>query len=200
MARNVATEAGATRLATDVAADGSAIDRNTVRAYLDALATIFVLEEQPAWSVGLRSRTRLRSQPKLHFSDPALACASLELSPERLAGDPGSFGQVFESMVVRNLTAYLDGEGGHLYHYRDETGLEVDAILEFAKGGWAAVEVKLGTSNVSAAETSLLKLRDERVDLDRVGPPTFLAVVTGTELGYTLPSGVHVVPLGALAT
>ena len=77
--------------------------------------------------------------------------------------------------------------------------LEIDAILEFAAGGWAAVEVKLGTSMVPDAEVNLLKLRDERVDLDRVGTPAFLAIVTGTEYGYTLPSGVHVIPLGALA-
>ena len=198
LARNIASEAGVTSLVADIAADGSPIDRNTVRTYLDALTTIFAFEELPAWSVSLRSRTRLRGRPKLHLSDPALACAALHLTPERLAGDPEYFGQVFEAMVVRDLTTYLDADGGHLYHYRDETGLEVDAILELAGGRWAAVEVELGTTRVPEAEASLLKLRDERVDLDRVGRPAFLAVVTGGEAGYTLPSGVHVVPLGAL--
>lgn len=198
LARNIATEATVTSLAAHVAADDSPIDRNTVRTYLDALTAIFAFEEQPAWSISLRSRTRLRSQPKLHFSDPALACAALQLSPDRLAGDPEYFGQVFEAMAIRDLHSYIDAEGGNLYHYRDDTGLEADAILEFSRGGWAAAEVKLGTRGVPAAEASLLKLRDERVDLDRVGRPTFLAIITGTEHGYTLPSGVHVIPLGAL--
>lgn len=198
VARNVATEATAAKLAADVAADGSAIDRGTVRTYLDALTTVFALEEQPSWSVSLRSRTRLRSQPKLHLADPSLACAALMLSAERLAGDPEYFGQVFESMAVHDLRTYLDAQGGQLFHYRDESGLEIDAIAEFGEGGWAALEVKLGSSKIPAAEASLLKLRDERVDTHRVGPPKFLAVITGTEFGYTLPSGVHVVPLAAL--
>lgn len=198
LARTIATEATVSSLAADVAADGSHIDRNTVRTYLDALTSIFAFEEQPAWSTSLRSRTRLRGQPKLHLSDPSLACAALRLSPDRLARDPEYFGQVFEAMAVRDLQIYLDAKGGHLYHYRDGTGLEIDAILEFARGDWAAVEVKLGASRVPEAEGNLLRLREERVDLARIGAPRFLAVVTGTEHGYTLPSGVHVVPLGAL--
>lgn len=198
LARNVATEANVANLTTEVAADGRSIDRDTVRTYLDALASIFVFEEQPAWSVSLRSRSRLRSRPKLHLSDPALACAALQLSPQRLANDPEYFGQVFESMVIRDLHAYLDTAGGHIYHYRDDTGLEIDAILEFVEGEWAAVEVKLGTRHIPEAEANLLKLRDERVDTDRVGRPRFLAIITGTEYGYTLPSGVHIIPIGAL--
>lgn len=198
LARNIATEATVASLASDVAADGSPIDRNTVRTYLDALTAIFAFEEQPAWNISLRSRTRLRSQPKLHLGDPSLACAALQLSPDRLARDPEYFGQVFEAMAMRDLFAYLEAGGGHLYHYRDETGLEVDAIIEFSDGGWAAAEVKLGSSGVTAGEASLLRLRDERVNLDRVGRPAFLAVITATEHGYTLPSGVHVIPLGSL--
>lgn len=102
-------------------------------------------------------------------------------------------------MVIQELRTALDLDLGHAYHYRDATGLEIDVILEFGDGGWAAVEVKLGSSRIPEAEAHLLKLRDERVDIDRIGSPRFLAVVTGTERGYTLPSGVHVVPLGALA-
>lgn len=198
IARNIATEAGAAKLAADVAADGSAIDRNTVRSYLDALGSVFVFDEQPAWSASLRSRTRLRSSPRIHLTDPSLACAALSLTPQRLAGDPEYFGQVFESMVIRDLEAYLGGSNGHLYHYRDNTGLEADAVLEFADGSWAAIEVKLGSRQIPNAEANLLRLRDGRIDLERMGQPRFLAVVTGAEHGYTLRSGVHVVPLATL--
>lgn len=197
LARNIAGEATTQRLASDVSADGASIDRATVRTYLDALTTVFALEELPAWSVNLRSRTRLRSRAKLHLSDPALACATLGLTPGRLAGDPEYFGQVFESMAIRDLRVYASGQGGTVYHYRDETNLEVDAIMEFPDG-WAAAEVKLGSAQIPVAERHLIKLRDERVNLDRTGQPSFLAVITGTEYGYTLPSGVHVIPLAAL--
>ncbi|WP_284252298.1 ATP-binding protein [Litorihabitans aurantiacus] len=198
LARTIGTEVTTASLAADVAADGAAVDRDTVRRYLDALTRVFVVDEQPAWAVSLRSRTRLRQQPKMHLADPSLACAALRLTPARLAGDPEYFGQVFESMAVADLRASIESWGGQVHHYRDSTGLEVDAILELDDGGWAACEVKLGASRVEAAEAALLRLR-ERVDVGRTGRPRFLAVITGTEHGYTLPSGVHVLPLGALA-
>lgn len=197
LARNLASEATLEKLTADVAADGGASDRKTTREYLDALVRLFVVEEQPAWSVSLRSRARLRQRAKLHFCDPALACAALRISPERLAANPEYFGQVFESMVFRDLSAYVEAAGGQIYHFRDSSGLEVDFILEFADGAWAAIEAKLGEKAVSSAEAQLLKLRNV-VNTDLAGPPVFLAVVTGTEFGYTLPSGVHVVPLAAL--
>lgn len=198
LARNISSEATLEKLVSDVNADGSSIARNTIREYLDALGTVFAYEELPAWSASLRSRTRLRQQPKLQMVDPSLACAALGLTPQRLAQDPEYFGQVFESLVIRDLHAYMSADGGHLFHYRDSSNLEIDVVLEFPTGEWAAVEVKLGSSMVPAAEANLIKLRDERIDTERMGAPRFLAVVTGTEFGYTLPSGVHVVPVGTL--
>ena len=200
VARNIASEATLESLAADVSADGGAFDPKTARTYLDALATVFALDELPAWSVALRSRSRLRTSPKLHLADPALACAALGVNADRLAKDPEFFGQVFESLVTRDLRSMVEARFGRAYHYRDNTGLEVDLILEFEDRTWAAIEVKLGGSRIAEAEKSLLMLRDARVDLARVGPPVFLAVVTGTEYAYTLPTGVHVVPLAALAS
>lgn len=200
VARNIASEATLESLAADVSADGGAFDPKTARTYLDALATVFALDELPAWSVALRSRSRLRTSPKLHLADPALACAALGVNADRLAKDPEFFGQVFESLVTRDLRSMVEARFGRIYHYRDNTGLEVDLILEFEDRTWAAIEVKLGSSRIAEAEKSLLTLRDARVDLNRVGTPVFLAVVTGSEYAYTLPTGVHVVPLAALAS
>jgi len=199
VARNLASETTLQSLTADVCGDGATIDRGTVRTYLDALTTVFAYEEQPAWSPALRSRTRLRSRPKLHLADPGLACAALDISASRLAADPEFFGQVFESMAIRDLHVYADAHRGQVYHYRDEFGLKVDAVIEFPDGTWAALEIKLGSSMIDAAERNLLKLRDERVDTTRLGEPAFLAIVTGTEYGYTLPSGIHVIPLATLA-
>lgn len=198
VARNIAGEPTLESLTSDVSGDGGAFDPKTARTYLDALSTVFGLDELPAWSVALRSRSRLRTRAKMHLVDPALACAALGVTAERLALDPQYFGQVFESMATRDLRSMMEARFGSSYHYRDNTGLEVDLILEFEDRRWAAVEVKLGSSRIDEAEKSLLTLRDGRVDLERVGPPAFLAVVTGTEYAYTLPSGVHVVPLATL--
>lgn len=198
LARNLSTEVSPSRLAADVGGDGSPVDPRTIREYLDALTAVFALEELPPWSTDLRSRSRLRASKKIHLADPALACAALGVGRERLARDPRSFGLVFESMAVRDLRVYSGFEGARAHHYRDNTGLEVDAILEYPDGRWAAAEVKLGGSLVDAAEANLLKLRDERVDTERVGNPSFLAVITAGEFAYTRPSGVHVIPLGVL--
>ncbi|QIM15778.1 ATP-binding protein [Leucobacter insecticola] len=199
IARNIASEATVVTLAKDVSADGGSFAPETAREYLNALSRVFVLEPLPAYSVALRSRSRLRTKPKLMLSEPALACAALGVDATRLAGDPEFFGQVFEAMVVRDLRSLASVELGQVYHYRDNTGLEIDAILEYPGQQWAAVEVKLGQKAVAEAEKHLLTLRDERIDTDKVGDPRFLAIVTGTEFAYTLPSGVHVVPLGCLA-
>lgn len=199
IARNIAGEATLRTLAADISGPDSSVDPKTVSEYLAALARVFVLDELPAWSVALRSKSRLRTSAKLHLADPSLACAALGIGAERLANDPEYFGQVFESMVVRDLRSLASAEFGQVYHYRDNTGLEIDAIVEYPEDGkWGACEVKLGARQIPQAEENLLKLRDERVDTEKVGSPSYLAIITGTEYAYTLPSGVHVIPLGVL--
>lgn len=129
---------------------------------------------------------------------PALALAALGTGAGRLADDPAFFGQVFEAMAIRDLRTLAILNHGRVYHYRDNTGLEIDAILEFPGVRWAACEVKLGANRIPEAEKNLLKLRDERVDTAKVGQPDFLAVITGAEYAHTLPSDVHVIPLATL--
>ncbi|WP_406713958.1 ATP-binding protein [Trueperella pyogenes] len=196
VARNISSEAAATTLAADVSADGGKLSAASAREYLDALTRIFVLEELPAWSGSLRSKTRLRQQPKLHFCDPSLACAALRITPEALANDPEYFGQIFESMAVRDLRVYADQIDASCFGYRDGAGLEVDVLIEFAEGGWAGVEVKLGESDavIRSAEKNLLRLANYRMTTN----PEFLVVVTGGSSVFTLPSGVHVLPLSVL--
>lgn len=198
VARNLATEVSLARIATDVSADGRNLDVKTVRQYLDALTRVFALEELPAWTPNLRSRSRIRRTAKLHFCDPSLACAVLGIGPDRLLADLEYLGFVFESMVLRDLRVYVEADQARVFHYRDNTGLEIDAIIEWPDGSWAGVEVKLGGRRVAEAERALLRLRDERVDARARGSVRFLAVVTGTSRAYTLPSGVHVIPLGLL--
>jgi len=198
LARATSQSATLRTLATDTSRAEPFITAETARAYMDSLTRIFCLEELPAWSVKLRSRSRLRTPSKIHLADPALAVAALGVTPLRLAHDPELFDQVFESMAIHDLRIYAQANSGRLYHYRDNTGLEADAIIEYSWRDWAAIEVKLSFKDVELAERNLLKLRDERVDTEVVGQPAFLAVITGAEYGYTLPSGVHVVPLATL--
>jgi predicted AAA+ superfamily ATPase len=204
LARHVAQEPTLKTLASDVSgADGHGMNQETVRTYLNSLSRLFILEELPAWSVALRSRSRLRQRSKMHFTDASLACAALGGTPERIAHDPEYFGHVFESMAIHDLRIYAAAGGdfgnGEVFHYRDNTGLEVDAVVEYSWRDWAALEIKLGYKQIPEAEANLLKLSKERIDTSVVGEPRFLAVITAGEYAYTLPSGVHVIPLAALA-
>ena len=69
--------------------------------------------------------------------------------------------------------------------------------MELRDGRWGAFEVKLGTSEFEKAATNLMALR-EKVDLSKVGEPSFLAILTGSQFGYTRPDGISVVPVGCL--
>lgn len=197
LARNLAGELNISKLTAEVGADGRAASDTTVRADLDALKRVFAYDPVPAWSVDLRSRARIRQREKIHLADPALAAALLGASAEKLLMQREYFGFIFESMVVRDLRAYASAERGQVYHYRDNSDLEIDVVLDYGSR-WAAIEVKVGAGEFDKAEANLLKLAREKVDTDRVGEPAFLAIVTGTEYAYTLPSGVHVIPLATL--
>ncbi len=156
-----------------------------------------VVEDQPAWSTHLRSKATLRRGVKRHFVDPSLAVAALRAGPARLLADLNTFGHLFESLVVRDLRVYSQPLDGEVHHYRDSTGLEVDAIVQCSSRTWGAFQVKLGSQAVDTAATSLLRFADG-VDLERVGPPAVLAVITGSGYGYRRPDGVQVVPIAAL--
>ena len=198
VARNVATEAKVTRLAADTGSDGP-LSRGAATAYLQALERIFVVEPQPAWPVELRSRATLRKTPKLHFVDPSLAASALRATPGRLLADPGTLGLLFESLVVRDLRIYSQAEQGEVYCYRDNVGLEADAVVERNDGAWTAVEVKLSPSaeSVDRAARSLLRLRS-KVAVRRAADLAGLLVVTSVGAAYRRPDGVQVAPITAL--
>ena len=197
LARNVATYAADTAIAIDASGSDEAIKPDTVREYLDALERLMVVEDQPAWAPHLRSRSILRSASKRHFVDPSIAVAALRATPSRLLRDLDLLGFLFESLVIRDLRVYAQPVGGQILQYRDNTGLEIDAIVELGDGAWAAFEVKLGPGRVDEGAASLLKFAD-RVDTVRSGAPRALGVIVGFGYGYVRQDGVAVIPIGSL--
>ena len=195
--RNVATETPVTVLAADAGGDDGPLSRDTVSGYLAVLERLMVVEDQLAWAPHLRSRAVLRSAPKRHFVDPSLAVAAVGGSPERLVGDLRYFGCVFESMIVRELRVLAQPLDGEIYHYRDNTGLEVDAVVELGDGRWGAIEVKLGVGYVDDGAENLKRFA-AKVDPASSGAPAFLAIVCGSSFGYRRADGVDVIPCGAL--
>lgn len=199
LARNLATAVSIRTLAVDAGGADGALEHETVHNYLDALERLMIIEDQPAWAPHLRSRSILRKASKRHFVDPSLAVAALRATPERLLKDMHLFGFLFESMVIRDLRVYAQANDARVLQYRDNTELEVDAIVEAADGRWAAFEIKLGAGQVDAAAANLLKFA-ERVDTDKCGTPALLGVIIGSGYGYRRKDGVAVIPVGALGT
>lgn len=198
LARNVATQASVATMAADAAGGGDTpLKSHTAQAYLSALARLMIAEDQPAWTPHLRSRARLRSTPKRHFVDPSLAVSALRAAPDRLLKDLNLLGLLFESLVVRDLRIYAQANDAEVLHYRDNTGLEVDAIVQAADGRWAAFEIKLGPGRVDEGARNLLKFAG-RVDQASCGAPSSLGVIVATGYGYQRPDGVGVVPVTAL--
>jgi predicted AAA+ superfamily ATPase len=197
LARNVATSASARAIASDVGGADGPIDYHTVLEYERALTRLFVIENLPAWAPALRSRSQLRTSAVRHFVDPSLAAAALGASPERLLRDPATLGLLFESMVIRDLRIYAQAVGAQLYHYRENTGLEADAVLVLPDGRWAAIEIKLGIESVPTAVRTLRRVVSH-LDVERLGDPAFIAVVTGWGYAYAVEAGVFVIPIGTL--
>ncbi len=198
LARNVATGASARAIAADVGGADGPIDHHTVLSYLAALSRLFVVEDLQAWSPALRSRTILRGAPTRHFVDPSLAVAALGTRPDRVLRDVVTLGLLFESLVVRDLRIFAQPMDASVFHYRDSTDLEADAIVERRDGAWAAFEVKLGQAAVDGAAATLRRVA-ARVDQEKHGKPAVLGVITGWGYGYQRPDGVAVIPIGALA-
>lgn len=194
-ARNTASQATLVTIGKDLQSDSPT--RNTVSDYVDALNRAFVFEDLPAWNPRLRSKTAVRTSPTRHFCDPSLAAVMLNATPKRLLTDFETFGLLFESLCVHDLRVYIDSLGGHVYHYRDKTGLEADAVLVLDDGRWALVEVKLGKQSINQAAEHLKKLA-QRINTNHEGEPAFLLVLTGTQAAYRREDDILVSPLAAL--
>jgi predicted AAA+ superfamily ATPase len=197
LARNTATYATATTLARDAGGADGPLKDDTAREYLDVLARLMIVEDQPAWAPHLRSRYVLRRAAKRHFVDPSLAVAALRATPERLLHDLKLLGFLFESLVVRDLRVYAQASDAQVLQYRDSNGLEVDAIVQAEDGRWAAFEIKLGSGLLEEGAANLNKFV-RQIDTDKCGSPSTLGVITATGYGYVRDDGINVIPIGAL--
>jgi len=199
LARNVSTMASTRTINKDVKGkdDADIANEKTVASYINALKNIFVIEDLPAWSPDMRSKTALRTSPKRHFVDPSVAAAVLKLSPDGLLKDFNMFGMLFESLCIRDLRIYAQSMEGEVHHFHDKNGLEVDAVVSLYDKKWGAFEIKMGGKEEDKAAENLLKLKD-KVDTDQMGSPSFLAILTATEHAYLRRDGVYVIPIGCL--
>jgi len=198
LARNVATTVDITVLEKDIKLkDNTEVSRPTIYDYLEALNRLMIIEDQPAWNTHLRSSASLRKSAKRHFSDVALAIASLGIGKEALMNDLKLTGFLFESLVVQDLRVYAQANDAKVYHYYDSTGLEVDAIVQKYTGEFCAFEIKLGTGQIDSAANNLLKFASILEESSRTKLNS-LNVITGTGLSYVRNDGVNVISMASL--
>ena len=198
LARNVSTLATIKTLCDDIAmGNEEELSDKTVSQYLNALNRIFVTEDMPAWNPSLRSKAAIRTSAKRQFVDPSIATAVMRITPDSLLDDFNYFGFLFESLCDRDLRVYAEAIDGQVFHYRDSSGLESDAVIALNDGRWAAVEVKMGAKEIEEAAKHLIELKN-KVNTDKMREPSFLMILTGTELAYKRDDGVLVVPIGCL--
>lgn len=200
LARNESTTASNKTLIRDMkTVDDGDIDSNTISAYLDIFKRLFITDNQPPFSVGIRSSVRVKQAEKRHFADPSLACALLKATPAGLLNDLETLGFLFEALCERDLRIYVESFGANLYHYQDYKNQEIDAVIELSDGSWCAFEIELGANQIDAAAANLLKIKKQIEEEPNGSPPAVLCVLCGlANAAYRRPDGVFVVPITAL--
>ena len=195
VARHISSPVNNATLLKDLSANDETISDKTIMDYINALKKLYVIDDLPVWSVSMRSKTAIRTTPKRHLTDPSIAGVLLGANREKLFNDFNTFGLLFESMAIRDLRIYADSLNGSVYYYRDKLDNEIDAIIEHSDGRWGAVEIKMGSNEEEKAAANLLKFK-KNVNTEKMGEPSFLAIVTATQTAYQRDDGVWVIPLG----
>ncbi len=198
-ARNISTECSIETIISDIKGnDNKSISDETIKSYIKALEGLYVIEDIKAWRPNLRSKTTIRTSSTRHFIDPSIACRALGAYKDDLINDLKLFGLIFEDMAVRDLKIYADTMDGEVFHYRDKSGLEVDAIIHLDNGKLEAFEIKLcDQDRIEEGAKNLLKLSN-LIDEQKMKKPEFLMVITATEYAYQREDGIWIAPLACL--
>lgn len=215
LARNESTLADVTKIHNDtgvpmgpgaplildenIIADDVPLSYDTVTDYLDVFDRLFQIDNQPAFDPNLRSSVRVGKRVKRHLTDPSLGIAALDIGKERLMKDLKTYGFFFEAMCERDLGIYARTFGAKQYHYRDDSGTEVDSVIEMPDGSYAAIEIKLGANKIEEGASSLKKFKQKMENHKARSVPCTLCVVCGlTDRAYIRDDGVCVVPITML--
>ncbi len=197
LARYTASEVTNKKILDDLIALDTSTSENTLVDYLDVLDKLYIIEDLHSWNPNLRSKTRIRSTPARFFVDPSIGASALKLTSSRLLKDFETFGLFFEALAIRDLRIYSECIYGEVLRYKDKSGLEIDSVIQLNDGRWGAIQIKMGSHLFDVAAEKLISFSN-KVDKEKMGSPSFLAIITATELAYQREDGVFVIPLGSL--
>ena len=201
LARNQGEQIPYTTIRKDVIANENIqLSVDTIESYIKILNRIFLEEDMPAWNPNLRSKTAIRTSDTRYFVDPSIATAALGVGPNDLLNNLIDFGFYFETLAVRDLRVYADTLDGQIYHYRDKSGLECDAVLHRRNGQYGLIEIKLGGEDNIEKGSETLKALAAQIDTNKMNAPSFLMVLTGIgNYAYKRADGVFPVFVTFLA-
>lgn len=188
----LATRAGGLMNLADVSR-AVGLPYTTLYRYMSLLETTFLVQLLPAWTAGLSRR--LVKAPKIILNDTGLMASLLGLDAQRLEREGELLGSLLENFVVMELRkqAGWSQVQPQLFHYRAQTGQEVDVILEDASGRIVGIEIK-ASSTVSGSDFKGLRhLSQELGDRFVRG----IVLYTG---GSAVPFGanLHALPVSSL--
>lgn len=199
LARNEATTVTNKKLKNDIKEiDDEDIDVETVSAYLDVFQRLFLTDNQKPFEAKLRSSIRIKHAEKRHLSDPSLAAALLNATPEMLLNDLNTLGFLFEALCERDLKIYAESFDAELYHYQDYNNNEMDAVIAMPDGKWCGFEIKLGANQIDMAAENLIKIKNEIKASGGIAPDSLCVICGLSNAAYQRPDGVFVVPITAL--
>lgn len=198
--RNIGSQAKFEEIRQDILGnDVDSFSIDTLYDYLNALKKIFVVEDAPAWNPNLRSKAAIRNTDTRYLVDPSIATASMGLGPKDLINDLSTMGLLFENLCVRDLRIYAQSIGGEIYHYRDKSGLECDAVVHLRNGSYGLVEIKLGGDKLIEEGCATLNKFEKIIDTTKMKSPSFKMVLTGVgNYAFKRPDGILVVPVRSL--
>ncbi|MEE3489014.1 MAG: hypothetical protein VZT48_13020, partial [Bulleidia sp.] len=124
----------------------------------------------------------------------------------------------FKSSHVRNqivhhalLDRNLQAQDARVMHYRDDMGMEADAVYQLSDGRYALIEIKTGAGAIPAAEKGLLKFQKvirkhneeamqnpEHPGVIYREPDQLIIICANAPVAYTTDNGVKVIPFGCL--
>ena len=199
-ARNQGSAVSLSKLSLDIKSnDNMSISYETVSDYVDCLKKLFVIEDMPAWNPNLRSRTAIQTSDTRYFVDPSIAVGALSIGPQDLMNDLATMGFLFETMAVRDLRVYADLISGNVFHFRNASGLECDAVIHRRNGDYGLIEIKLGGNDLIDKGAETLTDLAGKINTEKMPAPSFLMVLTAVgDYSYQRKDGVWVVPIGCL--
>ena len=122
------------------------ITQTTLKRYFALLELLFMVVRLPSWQ--RNPSKRWVKAPKVFLPDSGLLSHLMAVTQERLSAQPNLLGGLAETWVLSELLKHVafSSTGLTLWHYRTQTHIEVDFILENRRGDICGIEVKASTT------------------------------------------------------